>query len=110
MYRFVKVHWFIHLYQHDRLPLAFIVRICRSLKLITVDIAAYKYMKKGRPYKPYTTNFTCNLRTPDRSIMHPKFNPTRVPTHNSQIRDSAFHVPEMPVLTTEPSQTSSTTT
>ena len=38
--------------------------------------------------------------------MHPKFDPTRVQTHDFQITDSTFHVPETLVLSTEPSATS----
>ena len=33
--------------------------------------------------------------------MHPKFDPTRVQTHNLQIMDSTFYVPESLALTTE---------
>ena len=37
--------------------------------------------------------------------MHPKFGQTGVQTHDLQIMDSIFHIPEMLVLTTEPSPT-----
>ena len=43
----------------------------------------------------------------DRRTTYPKLNSTGVWTHDLQMVDSAFHVPEMPVLTTEPSGTSS---
>ena len=31
--------------------------------------------------------------------MHPKFGLTRVQTHHFQIMNSAFHVPDLPLLT-----------
>ena len=37
----------------------------------------------------------------DISTMHPKFKPTRVQTHDLQIMDSTFQVPEKLILTTE---------
>ena len=41
----------------------------------------------------------------DRSATHPKFDPTRVQTHNIQIMESTFHVHEVLALTTKPSGT-----
>ena len=41
----------------------------------------------------------------DRSTMHHKFDLTWVQTHGVSDHDSAFHVPEMLILTTEPSGT-----
>ena len=38
----------------------------------------------------------------DRSTIHPKFNRTGNQTHDLQIIDTTFHVPEMLILTTEP--------
>ena len=42
----------------------------------------------------------------NRSTMHPKVNPIGVRTHDLQIMDSSFCVPETLALTTEPSETS----
>ena len=41
----------------------------------------------------------------DSNTMHPKFNLSKVQTDDLQIMDSAFYVPEMRVLTIEPSGT-----
>ena len=32
----------------------------------------------------------------DRSIIHPKFDPTGIRTHDLQIMNNAFHVPDTP--------------
>ena len=41
----------------------------------------------------------------DRSATHPKFDLTGIRTYGLQIMDSTFHVSEMLVLITEPSDT-----
>ena len=42
-----------------------------------------------------------------RNTTHPKFDPTGFRTHDMQVIDSTYHVPEMLILTTEPSEASS---
>ena len=49
--------------------------------------------------------FSGSSTTEDRSTEHPKFNLTGVRTHDLQVMDSTFHVPETLALTTEPSGT-----
>ena len=52
----------------------------------------------------YMYAYFCSKYDLDRS-MYPKFDSTGVWTHDLQIMDNTFYVPEMPVLTIEPSGT-----
>ena len=71
----------------------------RSIRLVCVFLAQVLFNHKYYAYE--IKAYVPKTQTPK----HPNFDPTGAQTHDFQITDSTFNVPEMLILTTESSGT-----